>query len=86
MEKRFVSLYDVTRQYGGPEEGGWWYNWFSHVVSVPMLKDRRASEKWIERKTPRWARAWKSRWERGSWRIRETRPGERATKHRPYYE
>lgn len=22
-----VSVYAVTRHYGGPEEGGWWYNW-----------------------------------------------------------
>lgn len=22
----FVSVYDVTRNFGGPEEGGWWYD------------------------------------------------------------
>jgi hypothetical protein len=21
-----VAVYDVSRQYGGPEEGGWWYS------------------------------------------------------------
>lgn len=23
----FVSMYAVSRHYGGPEEGGWWYDW-----------------------------------------------------------
>lgn len=22
----YVSVYSVTRHYGGPEEGGWWYD------------------------------------------------------------
>jgi hypothetical protein len=22
----FINVYTVTRHYGGPEEGGWWYN------------------------------------------------------------
>lgn len=24
--KKWVSIYAVTRHYGGPEEGGWWYD------------------------------------------------------------
>lgn len=23
-----VSVYAVSRNYGGPEEGGWWYDWY----------------------------------------------------------
>ena len=23
---RFITVYEVTRHYGGPEEGGWWWN------------------------------------------------------------
>ena len=28
MQQRlmYVNAYEVTRHYGGPEEGGWWYN------------------------------------------------------------
>jgi hypothetical protein len=26
MKDRYVTAYMVTRHYGGPEEGGWWYN------------------------------------------------------------
>lgn len=22
----FIAVYDVSRNYGGPEEGGWWYD------------------------------------------------------------
>jgi hypothetical protein len=32
----FVNAYEVSRHYGGPEEGGWWYNAFSPLASVPV--------------------------------------------------
>lgn len=37
-EKRicFISVYSMGRQYGGPEEGGWYYNTYELVASVPM--------------------------------------------------
>lgn len=31
---KFVGAYRVTRCYGGPEEGSWWYNWMEHLASV----------------------------------------------------
>ena len=31
-----VSVYAVTRHYGGPEEGGWWYDWHTHLLSIPV--------------------------------------------------
>lgn len=30
----YVNLYSVTRHFGGPEEGGWWYNQSEPVSSV----------------------------------------------------
>lgn len=27
----YVSVYEVTRCYGGPEEGGWWYDWYHYT-------------------------------------------------------
>lgn len=33
---KFVNVYKVTRHYGGPEEGGWWYNWYECVESCPV--------------------------------------------------
>lgn len=33
----YVNAYLVTRQYGGPEEGGWWYDTGTPLASVPVL-------------------------------------------------
>jgi len=27
----YVSIYNVESCYGGPEEGGWWYDWYVYV-------------------------------------------------------
>jgi len=50
--KMFVSVYSVSRHYGGPEEGGWWYDWYQHVATTPrrvkacrLLKVRSRLEK-----------------------------------------
>jgi len=40
----FVTVYEVTRHYGGPEEGGWWYNWNEPVESVLVLPSQDAEE------------------------------------------
>lgn len=37
----YVSAYAVTRHYGGPEEGGWWYDWYHHIESSPRLRPRK---------------------------------------------
>ena len=33
---RFISAYATTRHYGGPEEGGWWYNCNECLKSKPI--------------------------------------------------
>lgn len=30
----WVSAYSVSRHYGGPEEGGWWYDWRTLESSI----------------------------------------------------
>jgi hypothetical protein len=30
----FLGLYSIALCYGGAEEGGWWYTWEDHKVSV----------------------------------------------------
>jgi hypothetical protein len=30
----YVSEYHVSRHYGGPEEGGWWYDWDSYQRTI----------------------------------------------------
>jgi len=34
----FITAYEVTRHYGGPEEGGWWYNWYEPIESIQIPK------------------------------------------------
>lgn len=53
----YVNVYSVTREYGGPEEGGWWYNALNceHSEWVPIeeaeqtKKDLREEFKGAER-------------------------------------
>lgn len=35
----YVNVYAVTRHYGGPEEGGWWYNAGIPVTSYALTDD-----------------------------------------------
>jgi hypothetical protein len=32
----YVNAYQVTRHYGGPEEGGWWFNHSEPLASIPV--------------------------------------------------
>lgn len=34
-KRQWVTAYAVTRHYGGPEEGGWWYNRYQFVNRWP---------------------------------------------------
>lgn len=43
-----VSFYTTQRHYGGPEEGGWWYNWNTHEFSIPTLYSKENVEKLID--------------------------------------
>jgi len=33
---RYINVYHVSRSYGGPEEGGWWYDEGDPIASVPF--------------------------------------------------
>lgn len=39
----YVNIYLTNRAYGGPEEGGWWYDCGEAVRSFPVVTQRRAS-------------------------------------------
>lgn len=39
MGKKFVSVYEVTRHFGGHEEGGWWYDKYECLETVPTKKE-----------------------------------------------
>lgn len=37
--RRYITAYAVTRHYGGPEEGGWWYNRYTSIESVELPEE-----------------------------------------------
>lgn len=39
---RYVNVYLADRAYGGPEEGGWWYDCGEAIRSFPCYTHRRA--------------------------------------------
>lgn len=46
MSKCFtVAVYATSRQYGGPEEGGWWYN---HSELIRPLRSFKSSDRAYE--------------------------------------
>lgn len=49
----YVTVYEITREYGGPEEGGWYWNRYVPVCSVPAHGDVNDQidrlELWFER-------------------------------------
>jgi len=42
---KYVSAYRVDRAYGGPEEGGWWYNWYELLDAIPV-RDKKEAQEW----------------------------------------
>lgn len=51
----FVNVYALDRLYGGPEEGGWWFDCGEPVESVEVADDREARvvQVRLEHKYPR---------------------------------
>lgn len=53
----YVNAYAVTRHYGGPEEGGWWYDAGEVVASTYIGNDygvaERVRDKMRKRLAPR---------------------------------
>lgn len=66
-EAHFVTLYEVKSLYGGPEEGGWWYDWYTPIATkqVPtedmalelQAKIRKRAEEMRKESAREWARS-----------------------------
>ena len=39
---KYVNVYLIDRAYGGPEEGGWWYDTGKAIRGFPVATQRRA--------------------------------------------
>lgn len=84
----YVSEYDSDLRYGGPEEGGWHYQWhtFKRTVAVfgseaDALKDCRKRNM-----NARFSGAYDKNMDSGATFWIESVAGENATTHRPHYE
>ena len=91
---QFVNVYETDRAYGGPEEGGWYYDTGVVVKSMPVLRGKaeRLLERvqaWCERRNIEERRrpAW-SVLSSGDYLVAwlEDRPGEDYPRERPRYE
>lgn len=87
---RYVGAYSVAQAYGGPEEGGWWYEVASPIASV-MLRDDDdpltvARGLWNAfREDDDGREVWESNADNAVVIMWEDRPGCNATTARPSY-
>lgn len=91
----YVNAYSVSRHYGGPEEGGWWYDAGTPLASVPMKAD--ATDEEIEKEKARLTEllGWPREPSQGRYSVNggddfevwvEDHPAEHFPKERPHYE
>lgn len=91
----YISEYFVTREYGGPEEGGWWYNNYNHKRVIAIADNTMAALHIVVALNEK---ARNDRQEDGLHELSsvtcdgvfeyeyEETPGENETTERPYYE
>lgn len=76
---RYVTLILTNKRYGGPEEGGWWYNEHVPLETVSKSRSKQAIKRW-KKSHPEIGSAWCE----GILTIRVTSSPVEETK-RPYY-
>lgn len=88
-QKLHVNVYEVDRCYGGPEEGGWYYDCGEPVASRVVKRGRQAQrvQKQLEREyCPPGGKRHRS-YMRCAYRVRVERgSGAPFPRRRPYYE
>ena len=85
----YVNIYSVTREYGGPEEGGWWYNRLSCIESIPVKnKNSELMEEESEKEYEKlkYGNIYSVLGGRDIEVIIEEKPKQSETKERPHYE
>ena len=90
---KWINVYSTTRHYGGPEEGGWWYNWEECIVSTAFHADTPIDV--LESEKARLSLLFRGHDEGNiysvnggveHWVAIEDERAESETKERPYYE
>jgi hypothetical protein len=93
----YVVQYGVTRHFGGPEEGGWYYDWHELALPVATVETSRQDAKTMCRAMNALAQRDREREGRHQGRnsvlggedivyVVETTVGSNATTERPHYE
>lgn len=41
--RTILAIYEIDRQFGGPEEGGWWYDCGTFVRAVGFYRDEQTA-------------------------------------------
>jgi hypothetical protein len=94
-QARILSVYEITRHYGGPEEGGWYYNWNQLVATVRVRGGVTALERAWNRLYDKHVRGNQPKFDiysaanNGEGRFEifaESYVGEHQTRYRPRYE
>ena len=87
----FVNVYLVDRAYGGPEEGGWWYD-YGQILAVYPVTSRSIGERLVRflehcEYSNEGRRDISSVLSEGVYEIRiQDFPGESWPQQRPHYE
>lgn len=82
----FVTEYEVTREYGGPEEGGWYYDALHFVRVHDVLPKEEADERCrqLNKSLPE-PKRYSVRRDTDTTYATEPFPRKRATRHRPIW-
>ncbi len=86
---KFVNVYEIDRRWGGPEEGGWWYNNYNCIETqeVPEEKAEEVVEQLEEKYKDRiYGDIYSVLGGRDIAVYIEDERAESETKERPYYE
>lgn len=62
MQEYYVNGYQMTQQYGGPEEGGWWYSEYTHIDTALVTPNEAAAISWMQHLRDLMARFKGHRW------------------------
>lgn len=83
-----LSAYDVARCYGGPAEGGWWYDSpiFCHTVKTGTLEELKAERRRIYEEIPETDTRYRSTGGCDRVYFIESRPRDNELAQRPHYE
>lgn len=85
----YVTVYSVSRHYGGSEEGGWWYDWNEFVKSQPANSPEEAEtiKAKLQKEYPYESKELGSVRGQGTYLVMiEEFPRQFETKERPHYE